>query len=178
MTFGTVRGPHGGRRTALLAGALTLLLAATALAAKPKAGKRYSGFTSAPKILGFGAPVTFKVSATATKLTGFSYGSFGCFGAGGFQPGHNPYKGADATEHVGAITVAKNGKFSVKNATSKFTFAGSAGASIVTTSQVSGRFVTAKSATGTITLRQTDIPKHGPRFSCGPGTVTFTAKAK
>jgi hypothetical protein len=178
MTFGTVRGSRGGRPTALLAAALTLLLAATALAAQPKAGKRYSGFTSAPKILGFGAPVTFKVSATASTLTGFSYGSLGCFGAGGFQPGHNPYKSASSTQRVGTIAVAKNGSFSVKNRKSKFTFAGKFGGTILTTSQVTGRFAKAKTATGAITFRQTDIPKHGKRFSCGPGTVTFTAGAK
>jgi hypothetical protein len=161
----------------LIALALTLAISTTALAAHPKAGKRYTGTTSAAKLLGFSAPVRFTVSASGAKLVGFTYGSFGCFGAGGFKPGVNPYTGG-ALISVGSVPVAGNGRFSVKNAKSRHVFTGTFGETIVTTAQVSGRFTSAKTATGSITFRQTGIPKHGKSFSCGPGTLTFSASAK
>jgi hypothetical protein len=171
----TRRGPLTA--VALLAAALTIALSATALAAQPKAGKRYSGFTSQPKFMGFSAPVTFKVSATGAKLAGFTYGSFGCFGAGGFKPGVNPYTGAFLIP-VGTVPVSSSGKFSVKNAKSRHTFTGKFGETILTTAQVSGRFATARTATGTISFTQTGIPKHGKSISCGPVKLTFRVKTK
>src|SRR5690349_11663424 len=51
--------------------AVGLVLAATAVAAKPKHGARFSGFSSAPPVVGFKAPVTFKVAANGLSLSNF-----------------------------------------------------------------------------------------------------------
>ena len=70
---------------ALLAGA------ASALAAHPKKGARFSGSFSFTGINGFKAPVAFGVSKSGTSLTGFHYSTLGCFGSGGFQKGVDYY---------------------------------------------------------------------------------------
>jgi hypothetical protein len=164
------------RRTlsALTAGALTLGLSATALAAHPKHGKRYSGFTSEPPVIGFRAPVSFKVSADGTKLLSFQYASLGCFGAGGFKPGVSPFTGAFAFKGIGTIKVAKNGSFSIKNAKTPFKVAKQ---TTVTTSTIIGKFKTASTATGTISFGQKFSAPHEHGGACGPGKLSFTAKA-
>ena len=96
------------------------MLAATALAAHPKPGKRYAGtITNVEKIEGFSAPVSFKVSSAATQLLSFTYGTTGCFGSGGFRTGVNPYTASDLIK-VGAITLAHNGRFSISNSKSTY----------------------------------------------------------
>jgi hypothetical protein len=76
---------------------------------------------------------------------------------------------------VGTIAVAANGHFSVAQVKYSYTYPGKLGATFVTTTQLSGRFVTAKRASGTISFTQRYKPKHGPASSCGPGVRTFTA---
>ncbi len=154
--------------TALLAGTLTLGLAATALAAHPKPGKRYSGVeTNVETIEGFSAPVSFTVAANGSRLANFTYGTIGCFGAGGFRPGVNPYTRSDLID-VGPIPVATSGSFSISNAKSTY-HSNKYGYTYTTTSHVTGKFTNSKTATGSITFSQTDKPKTGKSASC---TVT------
>jgi hypothetical protein len=171
MFGGTARHP----RALAGAGALTLalVLAATALAAvRPHPG-RYAGFTSATAIDGFKPPVGFTLSSGRTTLTAFKWASIGCFGAGGFRG--DPWTGKGDNYIVATIPVSHGGTFSVKNAKSTYT---SHGYTTVTTMSVSGRFTGARSASGTITYSQ---KLSGPQITgnkCGPGTVSFSARAK
>jgi hypothetical protein len=160
------------RRCAL--GALAALvcataLAASALAAKPVKGAHFRGRTSVGAVVGFFAPVTFSVAKDGRSLKGFSFGSFGCFGAGGFRPGVNPYTGGSII-HVGTVKVSRSGHFSVSGAASKFSIDGQI---TTTTATVTGRFTKSRKASGSITFSQ----KLGGTLkgSCGPGTIEFTA---
>lgn len=140
----------------VLAVALSALLAVSALAAHPKAGKTYRGFTSLQRFNGFRAPVHFKVSGDGKRLLGFVWYGFGCLGAGG--PG-NPYTGTGYTYHkIGTIKVSAKGTFSVKSVKWTFHAPPSQGGPLVTTSTVDGRFKNAKTATGQIRFTQT---QHG-----------------
>jgi hypothetical protein len=176
------RSTHGRRRSrtraaALLTAAMTLAVAATALAAHPKAGGKYSGATSQAKIEGFSAPVTFTVSASGTKLLHFTYGSLGCLGSGGFRPGVNPFTGGSLYP-VGTISVAANGHFAIAKVKQTDKLKGKDQPTLVTVTAVTGKFTSAKRASGKVTFTQTDIPPHAKSFSCGPVTRTFTVKIK
>jgi hypothetical protein len=169
--------PGNTRRPTLIsAGAAiaadSLALAGAALAAHPKKGHRYSGFSSETPINGFKAPVTFKVSSDGTKLLNFTYSTIGCEGAGGFMPGINYWTKPFNLKKVGTVKVAANGKFSVKNAKSTFAVSNQ---KTVTTTGVSGRFKNGKTATGTITFSQAINVNGG--IKCGPAKLTFSAKA-
>lgn len=160
---------------AVLVTALGLLLAAAALAAHPTAGKAYAGDTAAPAINGFRGPVTFTVSSGASSLLAFQYGNIGCIPAGTITG--NPYTSAAAIIKVGTLTVSATGHFSITGAT--FTYANTkAGTKTVTTTAVTGKFKTAKSATGTITFTQHLTGVGGFSKSCGPLAMKFTAKRK
>jgi hypothetical protein len=162
------------RSVLVLTGGLTaaaLSLAAAALAAKPAHGAHFTGRTAAQPVVGFYAPVKFTVSQNGRQLTGFSYGSFGCFGAGGFRPGVNPYTGGSII-HVGTVKVSGSGSISVSGA--KSTSSGF-GDTTVTTVSISGRFTKAKAATGTITFSQKVTGKFNS--ACGPAQIGFTASA-
>lgn len=152
--------------------AVALALAGAALAAKPKRGARFSGHTSAPAVSGFLAPVAFTVAQDGRSLKGFSFGSFGCFGAGGFRPGVNPYKG-NSIIRVGTVKVASTGRFSVSKARSRVTVAGQ---TTTTTISVTGRFTKPKAATGTITFTQKVTGSF--ESSCGPASIGFGATAR
>lgn len=141
----------------LLAGALALC--ATALAAKPKKNARFSGTLKTTIVEGFRAPVTFKVSGDGKQLQNFTFGSFGCFGAGGFRPGVNPYTGHSLI-NVGTLKLAKNGQFS-QTKPSSYTVSGQTTSFTV---KVSGRFSTRTSAIGTIQFTES--------VSGGPGKCT------
>jgi hypothetical protein len=146
-----------------------LSLAAVALAAKPAPGAHFKGRTSAAPILGFYAPVTFTVSQSGQSLGGFSFGSFGCFGAGGFRPGVNPYTSGSII-HLGTVKVSASGRISVSGAKSSHTVAGQ---TTVTTVAVNARFTTPKAASGSITFTQKVTGT--VNSSCGPGKIAFTA---
>jgi hypothetical protein len=173
-TLSPARAERAVRALALLTAAVLLLgaaLAAAALAAKPARGAHFSGRTSVPAILGFRAPVSFTVSQNGRQLNGFSFGTFGCFGAGGFRPGVNPYTG-NSILHIGTVKVSASGQISVTGATSKYSVQGQ---TTVTTISVAGHFTKAKAATGSIKFSQNVTGS--VKSSCGPATVGFTASA-
>jgi hypothetical protein len=147
----------------------SVLLAAGAFAAKPKDGARFKGHTGRAPVEGFLAPVDFKVAPNGSGLYNFTFGSFGCFGVGGFRPGVNPYKGGSLID-AGLVKVKANGRFSQK-ALSSYSIAGY---TTLTSMTIAGRFPTAKTVTGTITFSQTVSPS---KASCGPTTLSFTASA-
>jgi len=156
----------------LLAIASVTLFAAVALAVKPAHGAHFTGRTSASPVVGFYAPVKFAVAQDGRSLKGFSFGSFGCFGAGGFRPGVNPYTGSSII-HVGAVKVSGSGRFSVTGAKSKYTVSGQ---TTTTTVAVSGHFTGRKSAAGSITFSQKVTGTF--KSSCGPGTIQFSASSR
>ena len=153
----------------LTAIACTTAFVGVALAVKPAHGAHFTGRTSASPVLGFYAPVKFTVAQDGRSLKGFSFGSFGCFGAGGFRPGVNPYTGSSILR-VGAIKVSDSGRFSVTGAKSRYT---AAGQTTVTTIAVTGRFTGRKLAAGSITFSQKVTGT--ALSSCGPGTIQFSA---
>ena len=165
--------PRSRTMIAGIVAALGLVLTAGALAAHPKAGKTYSGFSSAAKVNGFSAPVSFKVSSNGTKLLGFQYGNGGCLPVQTVPPG-NPYSKASGILKVGTIAVSANGSFSVQNA--KFTYVKFT--TTTTKSTVAGKFKTAKSATGTIRFTQHVTGPGGFNRTCGPVHLTFSATIK
>jgi hypothetical protein len=148
----------------------TALAVGTALAAKPKHGAHFTGSTSANPVEGFRAPVKFTVSADGRSLSNFTFGSFGCFGAGGFRPGVNPYTGHSLVD-AGKVKVAASGHFSQK-ATTSYTVQGQ---TTTTTILVAGSFSTPKKAGGTITFSQAVTGTI--HTSCGPAKLTFSASA-
>jgi len=171
----------------LIAGLTTLTvlaLAASALGVLPRAPSKFKGTTSAGPITQctgpnkckvFRAPVSFTVLAggkSGRRITKFKFGTLGCFGAGGFTPGTNPYTLKGSTAKVGSIAVSSGGKF----AKTKNIKVGT----IKTKVKVKGNFTRKGSgrklkfaAKGKITIFQTLGAQ-----KCGPGTVTFKAKGK
>ena len=170
MRTAAIRRSALGVMSCVLAAALSL--AAVAFAAKPAHGAHFSGRTAAQPVVGFYAPVKFTVSQNGRQLTGFSYGSFGCFGAGGFRPGVNPYTGGSVI-HIGTVKVSASGSISVSGA--KSTSSGF-GNTTVTTVSVAGRFTKPKAAAGTITFSQKITGKFNS--TCGPAQIGFTASAR
>ena len=128
-----------------------MLVVGSALAAHPKAGKSYAGFTSAGASNGFRPPVSFKVSSDGKRLLAFKYSAGDCGGMGG--PG-DPWTNPQFVRKVGTIKVGSKGNFSVKNVMWKVVIPGSnPPVTKYTYSTVSGGFKTARKATGTITLK-------------------------
>jgi hypothetical protein len=147
--------------------------AATALAAHPKRSAHFTGTTNESPVNGFPAPVTFTVSRDGKSLTGFAYSSFGCQGAGGFRPGIDYYTQPSAIIKVGTVRVSPAGRLSVSGAA----WAQSGhGVTTTTTTRVSGSFLSAKSVRGTIVFSQTYTGAF--KASCGPATLSFTAKTR
>ena len=155
----------------VVAGALSVLVVGTALAAHPKAGKSYTGFTSGPAFNGFKPPVSFSVSSDGKRLHGLKYSAGDCGGMGGSG---DPWTNPEFVRKVGTIKVDGKGNFSVKNATWKVTLSGSKPpVTKYSSSTISGRFKTAKKAAGTITLKV----KVGST-SCPTQKLSFTATTK
>jgi hypothetical protein len=175
---------------AALAVLVIVVVAATALAAAPKKGAKFKGTlgdvlyngTSSPIESGkFRAPVSFKVSSTGTQVLGFKYSDGGCFGSGGFGT-HDPYTFPGEAKSFGPVTVSATGAFSAPATKTTYKSSGSTGTSkftstVVTTSSLTGSFTSPKKASGKITYKQTDVYNGNPPTSCGPVTVTFSAKA-
>jgi hypothetical protein len=169
-------GHHLSTRRVSVAAAATLLtfaVAADALAAHPKPGNKYSGFTSEPAVAGFHAPVSFRVSSNGTALISFRYSTVGCFGGGGFRG--DPFTLKDTIQFVGRVKVGQTGSFSVTGARSTFVVQGQ---KTVTATSITGRFKTAKLATGKISYKQTFSDPQVAGSTCGPMSFTFSAKLR
>jgi hypothetical protein len=164
-----------GRRVASVAlallGCAIVFLTAVALAAKPKKNARFTGHTDARAVLGFRAPVRFKVSADARQAAHFTFGTFGCFGAGGFRPGVNPYTGHSLID-VGTLKITGNGRLS-GTGTSSYTVSGQ---TTTFTVSVSASFAAPKTASGTITYSE-KVTSSSFNTSCGPAKLQFSASA-
>lgn len=146
----------------------TFALAATALAAVPSGGSRFKGTTSAPAIGHFKDPVSFKVASNAKKITGFKFGTLGCFGSGGPPPKKNPYTQPFNTGKVASIAIDAKGSFSANVAIKV--------GQVPTTTTVIGKFGKKHgkvTASGVITISQS-FQGH----TCGPSTMKFKATAK
>jgi hypothetical protein len=155
---------------AVFAASLSLLLAVSALAAHPKAGRSYKGLMSGPVYRGYKPPISFKVSSDGKRLLGFQFSGGDCVGLGG--PG-NPWTNPYHIYKVGTINVSSNGTFSVENV--KWTApSGSGNPPKVTTSTVNGKFTTAKTATGTIRYRAKLRGTNCPSSSTAKFTATTT----
>ena len=144
-----------------------------AIAAHPKRGAHFAGFSDLTAISGFRAPVSFSVSSSGASLLNFKFSSLGCFGAGGFRPGVDYYTKPEAIIKIGTVKVSKSGRFSATGAVSSHT---AFGITTKTTAGVNGTFTSAKTATGTINFSQQDTGKY--TSSCGPASITFTAKGR
>jgi hypothetical protein len=165
------------RRTGLVAFVSLLAaappLAANALAATPKKGARFSGHIAQAPVVGFTAPVRFRVDPNGRSLDRFTFGSFGCFGAGGFRPGVNPYTG-DSLIDAGSIKLAGNGHFA-QTQLAGYTAAGQTSTFLI---KVSGRFTKRNLASGTIQFTQTvtGVGSSGP-IKCTSSPLSFTARS-
>jgi hypothetical protein len=151
--------------------ALTLSLGTSAFGAHPKRSAHFHGSFAFVGVNGFKAPVSFTVSASGRTLTHFTYGTLGCFGSGGFQPGVDYYTKPSATIRVGTVKVSSAGRFAATGVKSTYT---SAGFTTATTTTVSGRFTRANAATGTVRISQTLVGTS--RSTCGPVPIKFTAR--
>ncbi|MGI8573338.1 MAG: hypothetical protein ACR2L9_12040 [Solirubrobacteraceae bacterium] len=114
----------------------------------------------------------FQVSSSGKALTGFTYSSLGCLGAGGIAPGTNPFKFKSAIHKLGTIAVACNGTFSARTVKTNFKVAGQ---TITTTTTVARKCKSAKTPGGTITFGQKDTGG-GVNTSCSSKPMTFSAK--
>ena len=163
------------RRVVAMAATVGLpVVAAAAVAALPKPGN-FKGSTSEAPINGFKAPVSFTVPTAGHKITAFKWSGIGCFGAGGFGTG-NPFGGKSDTYKVGKISVSSSGSFSVSNVPSAYT--NSQGYKDITTSSVTGKFNSKKTASGTITYSQHLTGPHGTNQQCAGAALSFTATRK
>jgi len=151
--------------------AASLLVVASAAAAKPKRNARFSGFISAPPIVGFKAPVTFKVASNGLSLSNFTFGSFGCFGAGGFRPGVNPYT-KSGLHNAGKVKVSSSGRVSAKAVSSEK----AAGTTTTFTITITARFSSPKKVSGTIGFTEVNSSASF-HASCTSPPKSFTARA-
>jgi hypothetical protein len=148
--------------TAALAG---LVLAASAAATLPTQRTVYRGYTSEHQINGYRPTIQFVASAGGRTLRNFVFQTLGCFGAGSFPVGTDPF--FEYPWHLPSIPVATTGTYSAKlKATPASTDAGTM------TATVTGSFTNATTVSGKITFSQA---QNGA--TCGPRTVNFTVSS-
>jgi hypothetical protein len=164
-------------------------LGAVALAASPKEGARFkgtllvsssttpAGTVSAPVEWGtFRAPISFTVSADGAGLRDFTYAERGCFGGGGVPITTDVFKLPGTQKTVGAMPVRRNGTFAASKRRSVYRLQSHEVDAVTTTvSSVTGEFTSKRTATGTITFSQSEV-NEGHTYTCGPVSVTFSAK--
>lgn len=152
----------------LVAVALSLTIVGSALAARPASSAKFKGSAT--------GSVTFATTFKATDPLGFTASSSGKELLS-FTYTDNVCDLASSKEiAVGAVKVAANGTFSVaafKSAPESDALED--GQKVVTTTTISGRFVSATKATGTLTYTQKE--NNTPASHCGPITLSFTASA-
>jgi hypothetical protein len=144
----------------------TLVAVATATAALPRAGARYTGPTNSKVVNGFGNTVTFL--AGAKTLRRFSFGTLGCFGYGTFPVGVDPYS-TSLAQLPKEVPVTATGAFAVKSVLADWN-GGDSGMKLKVT--LSGTFSSSTAAKGTIWISESN----GNGGTCGPVKMTFVAK--
>ena len=127
-------------------------------AVTPKTGA-YAGNTTEKQVNGFPPTASFTVGAKG--LSTFTFRTLGCFSAGEFPAGVDPF--STSMVILTAAVPVKAGAFNVTQATGTFTF----DKTIKTVSNITGTFTNAKTATGVITYTQTDAYKD----VCGPTKI-------
>jgi hypothetical protein len=142
--------------------------AATALAASPKKGAHFTG-TATGQVkfaTSFAAkdPLSFAILSNGKQLSGFAYTDNACG------------LGASKLIELGTIELGAGGRFSLsKKKSAPEKDATEDGGTVVTTSTLSGRFVSAAKATGTLEYTQTQ--SGASTAHCGPIKLKFTASA-
>jgi hypothetical protein len=151
---------HRTAGAVVLAGLLSVT--AAAFAASPDKGAKFTGTASGRVTFATSFiakdPLSYAVSANGHKVLNFKYTDKVC----DFSSG--PVK-------VGAINVAADGKFSVSKRKSP-PETGPTGSKARTTTTITGKFLTAKKARGTL-----DYTQKATNGRCGPIKLKFTATA-
>lgn len=152
----------------LVALAVSLTIVGSALAARPAGSAKFKG--SATGSVTFATtfkatdPLGFTASSNGQELLSFSYTDNVCDLA------------SSKDVSVGTVKVAANGTFSVaalKSAPESDAVAD--GKKVVTTTTISGKFVSPTKATGTLSYTQKE--NNTPASHCGPITLNFSASA-
>lgn len=153
--------------------ALGLVAVSGALAAQPRAGKAYTGFTS-ESANGYKAPVSFRVSRDRRQLSRFTWTGAGCAGLFG-GPGY-PWSSRWVIYRVGTIRVSPSGSFRLANSRWTVPVKAQSTYTKTITSTVTGRFRTRDIATGTISYTEqiSPAPPAPARASCS-ARRSFTA---
>src|SRR3954447_2358739 len=142
--------------------AVSLVVAASAVASLPTKRTKFNGVTSEHAINGYHATVAFTAPAGGRTLGNFVFETVGCFGSGQFPVGVDPY--IENPWRVTKIPVGGTGAYSAKvKPVGSSTDAGTMTATITGT-------LSATSAAGKITFSQVQ-----GAADCGPRTVKFTA---
>ncbi len=164
-----------GFRQRALGASLTVIVilagTAIALAAQPQKGATFKG-TLNKQFIPVGVtnphsgipqplPVSFAVSRSGRDVLEFRYEDDACAGTG------------TDTQTVGTIKISAAGVFKVTNVKSSSPTTGATGTNY---SSVSGKFTSARKASGTISLTQRYTAFNGKHVSCR-GSVTFSAQA-
>lgn len=158
---------------AALVAAIGLASVPGALAAHPRSGKAYTGFT-AESANGYRAPVSFRVSGNGRQLSRFTWAGAGCAGMFG-GPGY-PWSSRWVIYKVGTIRVAPSGSFRLVG--SRWTVPDKAQSLYTKTiiSTVTGRFRSRDIAAGTISYTEQINPAPpAPALATCSAKRSFTA---
>ena len=151
------------RKVVVLSLVIATVVATSAFGAvKPKSGA-YAGNTSEKAVNGFPPTASFTVGAKG--LATFTYRTLGCFSAGEFPAGVDPF--ATSKVILKATIPVTSGTFTVTKAAGTFTF----DPTIKTVSTITGKFTNATTVTGVITYTQADTYDD----VCNSTKVKFTA---
>ena len=141
--------------------AAVLVFAASALGILPSQKSVFKGYTSEHKVNGFKPTIQFTAQPGGRTLTNFVFQTLGCFGAGQFPVGVDPF--AESPWRLPKLTVPATGTLTTKvNATSTALDSGKM------TVTLTGTFTSSSKMTGKITFSQDQSGA-----TCGPKTVTF-----
>ena len=142
--------------------AVLAFAATSAFAVVPSQRSVFKGVTSEHAVNGYKPTIQFVSQAGGKTITNFVFETLGCFGAGQFPVGTDPF--AESPWRLPKLKVPANGILSTKvNATSP---ALDSGKMAVT---VSGTFTSTSKMTGKLTYTQDQSGA-----TCGPRTVKFS----
>ena len=148
------------RRLIVTTSVIALTFVGSALAVLPSQRSVFKGVTSEHAVNGYKPTIQF-VAQPGGRLTNFVFQTLGCFGAGQFPVGVDPF--AETPWRLPKLTVPATGTLNMKvNAISNALDAGKM------TVTVTATFTSASKMTGKITYSQDQSGA-----TCGPRTVKF-----